>query len=119
VCYIYALIDPLTHLVRYVGQAVNLKQRYWTHCSGKDACTGPWVKTLDQPPILVILETVNRTRVRQKLPPKSGHIGRISLGTIAETKWIKRFRRTIINRKTRQNSATTWDWLVNPDEQAS
>jgi predicted GIY-YIG superfamily endonuclease len=56
-CYIYALIDPLTHLVRYVGQTSDLDKRYRIHCSGKDAATGEWVRSLPQPPILALLET--------------------------------------------------------------
>jgi predicted GIY-YIG superfamily endonuclease len=108
--YIYALVDPLTHLVCYVGQTENLKHRYFNHCSGKDACTGEWVRSLPQSPTLVILQTVECKRV-----PRNG-LSDIKESTVAETKWLKRFRRTIINRRTRDNSAHTWDWLVNPDE---
>jgi len=39
VFYIYALVDPLTHIVRYVGQTGNLDSRYRVHCSGRDSAT--------------------------------------------------------------------------------
>jgi hypothetical protein len=39
---VYGLIDPVSHLVRYVGQTVNLDSRYWVHCNGKDHCPAAW-----------------------------------------------------------------------------
>lgn len=108
--HIYALVDPLSHLVRYVGQTTNLDARYLSHCSGKDKCTGEWVRSLPQSPTLVILQTVEHKKVkRNELPDITETIA-------VETKWLKRFRRTIINKRTRENSRTTWDWLVNPGE---
>ena len=115
--YIYALVDPLNHLVRYVGKTANLDARYRVHCSGKDGSTGVWVKSLPQPPVLVLLETVEEKTV----PVKGVSSARcnsqlIQASTVAETKWIKRFRRTALNTRTRENSRTTWDWLVNSGE---
>jgi len=108
--YIYALVDPLSHLVRYVGQTTNLDARYLSHCSGKDKCTGEWVRSLPQSPTLVILQTVEHKKVkRNELPDITETIA-------VETKWLKRFRRTIINKRTRENSVHTWDCLTNPDE---
>jgi hypothetical protein len=49
------------------------------------------------------------------------------LSTCLETKWIKRFRRTILNRRAKQlptvydalsNPPLPWDGLTNPDERA-
>lgn len=110
--YVYALVNPLTHLVRYVGQTTDIDKRYRSHCSGKDVGTSDWVRSMRQSPILVILETVEHRTV----PCKGSGAGSLNATTIAETKWIKRFRRTILNTRTRENSATTWDWLKNPDE---
>ncbi len=42
--------------------------------------------------------------------------GYTSLSTFAETKWIKRFRRTLVNKRTRDNAPLIWDSLVNPTE---
>jgi hypothetical protein len=56
---------------------------------------------------LVILETGPEEKVTATAVRKS---------TKAETKWLKRFRRTVLNTNTRDNSPTTWDFLVNADE---
>ena len=101
--YIYGLIDPSTRLVRYVGRTADLKQRYKSHCSGCNKATGAWVRSLLQSPILVILEVVRHGA------------DSIDEGTLAETKWIKRFRRTVLNAKRRANNEAAWDWLVNPE----
>jgi hypothetical protein len=34
----------------------------------------------------------------------------------AETKWLKRFRRTTLNKNQRENEPSTWDALINPSE---
>jgi hypothetical protein len=113
---IYALIDPDSHVVRYVGQTTNIKNRYQTHCSGKDLSTGAWVKSLSQPPHLLILETANDNYVSRKDRTIWQSTTYLRASTIAETKWIKRFRRTVLNKRLRENSRTTWDRLVNKDE---
>ncbi len=111
---IYALVDADSHLVRYVGQTTNVQKRYQIHCSGKDGNTGEWVRSLNAPPQLVLLETVSDCMAR--VPGTTGKhtTDFVKLGISTETKWLKRFRRTVINRKMRDNSQTTWDWLVNP-----
>lgn len=55
---IYALIDPMTKEVRYIGQSFNHVERYKTHCK----CIGPklhskhWISSLKPlKPIMVIL----------------------------------------------------------------
>ena len=102
---IYALVDPKTHIVRYVGQTQQLDQRYAVHCSGSAGCTAAWVKSLAPlKPVLVLLAEV-------------GHPYWDSYpATECETKWIKRFRRTVLNERTRKNSPSPWDRLTNPDE---
>ena len=108
--HIYALVDPATHLVRYVGKTRQLLEaRYQNHATGNCKGTAAWVHTLSAPPVLILLETGEERRI-----PRLGiGSGSIAASAFAETKWIKRFRRTVINKDTRQNSATTWDWLHN------
>ena len=109
---IYALVDPTSRLVRYVGRTHHaLETRYVAHASGSTRGTALWVRTLALPPVAVLLEIGEEKRISRK-----GQAGTISAGAFAETKWIKRFRRTIINDLQREVSPTTWDWLVNPDE---
>lgn len=59
---IYALVDPRTEEVRYIGYTGNLKNRYTTHCSLKDKGNPEkqaWVdelKALKLKPQLIVLE---------------------------------------------------------------
>jgi hypothetical protein len=113
--YIYALIDPVTHLVRYVGRTTRPPTtRYRHHCAGHGATTGPWVRSLSAPPIFVLLEV---GEVRRVAVGSLGHRGHqyTSSATVAETKWIKRFRRNLINRRLRDNCAQVWDALTNKE----
>ncbi len=60
--YIYALIDPRTKLVRYVGQTSNLKERYYQHCSSttlRKTYVGCWLKSLWRLEIKPILEVLS------------------------------------------------------------
>ena len=109
---IYALVDPETHLVRYVGKTVKLAVRHKEHCSGADPATGVWVRSVSRPPQLLILETLADAIVSR--PGPGSRYNRT--GMMAETKWLKRFRRTVINRDLRDNSPIVWDWLTNPGE---
>jgi hypothetical protein len=105
ISYVYALVDPKTHLVCYVGQTQQWEHRFAIHCSGSGGCTAEWVRSLAPlKPILVLLAEVEHPYY-DSYP-----------ATVAETKWIKRFRRTVLNVRTRKNSPSTWDRLVNPDE---
>ena len=105
ISYVYALVDPKTHLVRYVGQTQQLEQRHAVHCSGSGGCTAEWVRSLmPLKPVLVSLAAVEHS-FYYSYP-----------ATVEETKWIKRFRRTVLNVRTRKNSPSTWDGLINPDE---
>jgi hypothetical protein len=107
--YIYGLVDPVSHLVRYVGQTVNLDARYRVHSFGKDHCTGEWVRSLSQPPALILLESGEQ----RDIPRPRKKRGRAS--DLSETKWLKRFRRTVINKKLRDNCPAAWDQLTNPE----
>jgi hypothetical protein len=110
---IYALVDPETHLVRYAGQTTRLASRYKEHCSGAYHATARWVRSLNDDPQLVVLETVTITPV-----PGTSCVYVPSDTTRAETKWLKRFRRTVVNTKLRANSPAVWDALVNPPDVA-
>jgi len=61
---IYALADPRTGVVRYVGKAVNITARYRQHCKGGDQNPGPWVAWLWQVtrrrPLLIVLQLCAR-----------------------------------------------------------
>lgn len=111
--HIYALTDPQTGVVRYVGQSRDAYRRYRRHCGGNGTTTKVWVRSLSEPPGFVLLESGDDVMVAAK-----GTERLIRAASFAETKWIKRFRRTIINHKLRDSSASTWDWLVNPGDHA-
>jgi hypothetical protein len=121
---IYALICPISLEVKYVGQCVDLNQRTRGRMhSGHDANVRDWINSLGGylRPYRLILETgVNRiVRVKVSAERKPGR-GRtpcgykdVWLSTCLETKWIKRFRRTILNRRGKQLPAV-YDALSNP-----
>jgi hypothetical protein len=71
------------------------------HCRGHES-TREWTMTLAEVPVLVLLETVHAT----------GN-DLLRAARACETKRLKRFRRTVINRYLRENDSRTWDALVN------
>lgn len=103
---IYALACPLTSEIKYVGQTKHLgKRTAGAHGHGKTGTTGPladWLRTLGHmKPYKIILERgINR---RVMLPARMDIRGRqvaaheAWLSSCLEAKWLKRFRRTIIN----------------------
>lgn len=100
--HVYGLIDPATHTVKYVGQTRALTERLAEHRRGACASTRKWIATLQTPPVLVVLETVTASG--------SELYKRV---VACETKWLKRFRCTVINRALRDNCPAVWDALVN------
>ncbi len=102
VMYIYGLICPHSHEVKYVGRTRDLCERYTEHCRGTAKATRHWVRELQSPPVLVLLDTVSCP---------GNLLERVA--NDCETKWIKRFRKTVINKRLRDNSPHTWDTLVN------
>jgi hypothetical protein len=64
--YIYALCDPDTNQVRYIGKADNLQKRLKRHMGGyepRPTYKSNWVKSLkklNKRPIIMILEEVQR-----------------------------------------------------------
>lgn len=65
---VYALIDPRTGLVMYVGQAANIKSRYKQHCGNRSPTNprvGRWIDDLKSAgiiPRLVMVEKCRRPR---------------------------------------------------------
>jgi hypothetical protein len=120
---IYGLICPLTLEVKYVGQTINLNSRTKgrTH-TRHDTEVHAWISSLGYlRPYRVILEQgTNRVvRVRTLAVRKPG-AGRtpcgykdVWLSSCLETKWIKRFRHTVLNRRSNQ-IPTIYDALTNP-----
>ena len=65
--YIYALADPETDEIRYVGKADSVKERYGAHIreakSGKHSHKCAWIRQVigkQQKPKLIVLEEVNQ-----------------------------------------------------------
>lgn len=120
---IYALICPITLEVKYVGQTTNLNQRLRGHLAPGETAVKQWMSSLGEylHPHRVILEQgVNRVvRVKVTAVRKPG-AGRTPFGykdfwlsSCMETKWIKRFDRTVLNRR-RYQIRELYDALVNP-----
>lgn len=56
--FIYALCEPGTRTVRYIGKALNLKRRLREHLkvsSRSDSHLGRWLRRLKEPPALALL----------------------------------------------------------------
>jgi hypothetical protein len=116
---IYALVCPLTSEIKYVGQTIDLEQRFRAHWQ-KRAGSGPlaeWLRSLgDVKPYRIILERgINR---RVMLPARVSKRGwniaprATSLAICLEAKWIKRLRRSIVNKDS--VGSTSSALLVNP-----
>jgi hypothetical protein len=106
--FIYALVCPLTLEVKYVGQTIDLEQRTRGsfHSMKHHAPLTQWLRTLGHlRPYRVILETGINRQVTLKATARDHVRGRRPIGvrptwlsSCLEAKWIKRFRRTIINK---------------------
>src|SRR5256885_1259617 len=104
---IYALVCPLSLEVKYVGQTIDIEQRVrgTVHSLTKqDTPLRRWQNGLGYlKPYRVILERGNNRRIEVKTTTPDSQRGRrpiglrtIWLSSALETKWIKRFRRTIL-----------------------
>ncbi len=126
--FIYALVCPLTLQVKYVGQTLDLEQRTRGrehHGSGKhNAPLAQWLRSLGYlRPYRVILEQgINRPVEVTATAVDLAHVrGRRRivgvratwLSSCLEAKWIKRFRRTIVN-KNKTGEYGAYQALVNP-----
>lgn len=59
--FIYALCEPGTRTVRYIGKSENLKKRFRQHLTGSSKNRnhlGDWLRSLSEPPVLVVLHEV-------------------------------------------------------------
>jgi len=125
--FIYALVCPLTLEVKYVGQTGSIEQRRRgaTHMGSRhNTPLTQWQRTLGYlKPYMVILERgINRRievtvtcREREHIRGRKPTIGAKPtwLSFCLEAKWIKRFRRTIINQN-KTGEIGAWQVLVNP-----
>jgi hypothetical protein len=116
--HICALVDPATSVVWYIGQTTQEPAlRYRPRCGGNDPTNGGWVRRLSAPPNPAILASGEECRVvvgaKGKRTPRAITV---SVAARAGVKWVKRFRRTVLNRHTRNVCAVVWDGLTNPDE---
>jgi hypothetical protein len=112
--YIYALVDPNTHIVRYVGQCKDLHVRYVGHRNSAEWSGSPvyeWIRGLSPAePQLVLLEVIRRNRQVEVRP------GRLRLlSSILEAKWLKRFRRSALNVNVRVCTAAFEDFANPPN----
>jgi hypothetical protein len=101
---IYALADPVTFQVRYVGRTGRTAiQRLRDHVqAAKRGDSDPvyeWIRSLaPRIPVLIILQEVQNDRVA--LPDGKYE----SRGEAAETKWMKRFERSPLFNTIKRNS---------------
>lgn len=91
---IYALIDPTSREVRYVGRTSRtLKQRRDEHISAakrsvKLTAVQAWIRSIKYRPATVLLQRVDVNKI-------SNSDGRLeNTASAAEIKWIKRFERS-------------------------
>jgi hypothetical protein len=122
--FIYALICPITLEVKYVGQTCDLRQRTSAraHVGASEGVAKEWLDSMGYlRPYRAILESgVNRiVRLRYECARKPG-AGRtphgykdVWLSSICEAKWLKRFRKTVLNAN-RKEIERVWGVLVNP-----
>lgn len=100
--YIYALIDPFTKEIRYIGKSIRPKQRLNNHCNEKSKTWRTnWIQSVlkkGKRPELLILETLNDNEDWQK----------------SEIEWIKKGREKGWNIT---NCTDGGDGLCNPPEE--
>jgi hypothetical protein len=118
VSYIYGLVDPNNHTVRYVGQTKDLHVRSIGHINAAESGALPvhdWLRSLaPAAPVLILLEVVRRNRQVEVRPGQFR-----LLSSVIEAKWVKRFRRTALNVNAKICTAAYEDFAnpptLNPD----
>jgi len=110
--FIYALVDPNSHRVRYVGSSQKPENRFKLHLSVSRKNPRPvyaWIRSLaPKEPLLVILEEID-SRAHTVTRPD----GQVESPVIcAEAKWHKRFRKSEL--LCTIPSKRAWNELVNP-----
>lgn len=110
--YVYALVDPTNYQVRYVGQCKDLHVRYIGHMNSAEWHGSPvyeWIRRIAAAkPQLVVLQPIPRNRQVEIRP---GQLRLLS--SILEAKWVKRFRRTVLN-VNRRVCAAAFEDFANP-----
>jgi hypothetical protein len=92
---IYALVDPNTHQVRYVGQTCKTqKKRLYAHLSAAgrnfQKPVYDWIRgRAPEKPWIVVLQ-----EIENKIIKSDNRTGYESAATAAEIKWMKRFQRS-------------------------
>lgn len=110
---IYALADPNTHEVRYVGQTSRtLAKRLYDHMTAarRNVRTPlyDWIRRLSpERPVIVLLQTVHNEKVADSRGKYE------STAITAETKWMKRFERSQLLTPIARDSRA-YRKLVNP-----
>lgn len=100
--YIYALVDPFTKQVRYIGKSIRPKERLTNHCNDRSITWRTnWIQSVlarGKHPELLILQTLDDTEDWQ----------------LAESEWIKKAREM---NWPLTNCTDGGDGLVNPPEE--
>ena len=100
--YIYALVDPFTKQIRYIGKSVRPKERLTNHCNDKSVTWRTnWIQSIlakGKRPELLILQTLDDNEDWQ----------------LAESEWIKKAREM---NWPLTNCTDGGDGLVNPPEE--
>ncbi len=104
---IYALVCPMTLDPKYVGQTMDIEQRVRLHRSAGRTSDGTaftqWLKSLGylRPNCVILERGINRlvkVKPNQRLYTRGRNAATtLWLSSCLETKWIKRFRKTILN----------------------
>jgi hypothetical protein len=94
---IYALVDPLTHQIRYVGRTgKTLDQRLADHIgAARRNMRRPvydWIRQLATKPIILELQVLDHPR---RIGPPGSNLYH-STAQSCETKWMKRFERSLL-----------------------
>jgi hypothetical protein len=112
---VYALVDPNTLQVRYVGRTSQTAARRLRHHLGAARRGSPksvyaWIRSIAPAlPIIVVLQEVEHARIK-----RNDGLYETTVAA-AETKWMKRFERSkIFNSIDRSSGA--YRRLVNPSE---
>lgn len=109
---IYGLICPITLEVKYVGQSTGVSSRFRQHtrANGHETEVREWMESLGgylHPHRVILEHGVNRVvRLKSYAVRKEGKPGPspsgytdVWLSSCLELKWIKRHRRTVLNRR--------------------
>jgi len=66
-CYIYALVDPITFEIKYIGESINPINRYRQHLRYSSWNVSKWIgslKTTNRLPKMITLEICTKGKAR-------------------------------------------------------